>query len=362
VRRLAEGPPEFTTEVGPGQARAAGQIVNGEAFEVAGVSEIAGSNKVSCRWNRRHSLEYAGTVAGVTTLRPAAVRSMLGSSSPGPSSVEPLADRSRRELEDLLDLDPIVNAALSARLDAANSLVPGVLGGQIIGVRRRGALVAAVFNGGNVLPIGGDPAAWEVLAAEIASSRRLCTSIVGRNEAVAAMWQVLARSWGPARAVRPDQPLLVIDDPRMLPAGDVRVRAIRAEESEAYLLAAAAMFHEELGISPLRERGGATYRRRIGALIAARHAFGIVDEAGRILFKADLGAISAHTCQLQGVWVTPSLRGRGLGTAALASVVRHALTIAPTVSLYVNGFNEPARRVYDRLGMEQIATLSTVLF
>ncbi|MCW2493476.1 MAG: family N-acetyltransferase, partial [Frankiales bacterium] len=35
---------------------------------------------------------------------------------------------------------------------------------------------------------------------------------------------------------------------------------------------------------------------------------------------------------------------------------------APTVSLYVNDFNTPARRMYDRLGMRQAGVLSTVLF
>lgn len=286
---------------------------------------------------------------------------MLNTSLRTPSIVEPLADRSRREVEELLDSDPIVNAALRARLAAADSLNPAVLGGQVIGIRRRGVLSAGVFNGGNLLPIGGDPAAWDGLAREVAGGRRVCTSIVGRSEAVAAMWDVLNRSWGPARAHRPDQPLLLIDDVSLLPPGDARVHPIAAHDSEAYVAAAAAMFYEELGVSPLRDRGGSAYRRRVGGLIAAGHAFGIVED-GRVLFKADLGAVSPHTCQLQGVWVSPDLRGHGLGTAALAAVIRSALALAPSVSLYVNAFNEPARRMYRRLGMEQVATLSTILF
>jgi predicted GNAT family acetyltransferase len=32
------------------------------------------------------------------------------------------------------------------------------------------------------------------------------------------------------------------------------------------------------------------------------------------------------------------------------------------VSLYVNDFNQPAQRMYARLGLQQVATLSTVLF
>jgi hypothetical protein len=286
---------------------------------------------------------------------------MLNTSLRGPSVVEWLTDRSRRELEELLDADPIVNAALRARLGIADSLNPSVLGGQLLGARRRGVLVGAAFHGGNLLPIGGDEMAWESLAREVGDSRRVCTSIVGRAEAVGGMWDVLSRSWGQARAHRPDQPLLVIDDPALLPTGDRRVRSVVAAEAEAYVAASAAMFEEELGVSPLRDRGGTAYRRRVGALIAARHAYGIV-EAGRVIFKADLGAVSPATCQLQGVWVAPELRGGGLGTQALATVIRHALTLAPTVSLYVNSFNEPARRMYRRLGMEQLATLATILF
>jgi hypothetical protein len=60
--------------------------------------------------------------------------------------------------------------------------------------------------------------------------------------------------------------------------------------------------------------------------------------------------------------VRPELRGRGISAPALAAVVQHALTLAPTVSLYVNDFNTAARRLYERLGMRQVAELSTVLF
>ena len=291
----------------------------------------------------------------MTTLRSAAGRRA--------PAVESLNEGSEFEVVRLLDADPLVNVTLASRLNAAGSLAPGILGGPVLGVRDRDrALVAAAFNGGNLLPVGGEPASWELLAGAVGDMRRTCTSIVGKAEAVAVMWAVLERRWGPAREIRPEQPLLVIDDAADLPVGDPRVRRIRAEDSEQYLHAAAAMFTEELGISPLSERNGFAYRRRIGALIAAGFAFGLLDEGGKVLFKADIGALSERTCQIQGVWVRPDLRGQGIGTAALASVLRHALRLAPTVSLYVNHFNEPARRMYQTLGMRQVATLSTVLF
>ena len=51
----------------------------------------------------------------------------------------------------------------------------------------------------------------------------------------------------------------------------------------------------------------------------------------------------------------PDYRGRGLAVAGMAAVVRDALRrVAPTVSLYVNDYNHPARRVYERCGFKQV--------
>jgi hypothetical protein len=47
----------------------------------------------------------------------------------------------------------------------------------------------------------------------------------------------------------------------------------------------------------------------------------------------------------------------------MAAVVNHALRfVAPVVTLYVNRHNERARRAYARVGFEQTAEFTTVLF
>ncbi len=66
---------------------------------------------------------------------------------------------------------------------------------------------------------------------------------------------------------------------------------------------------------------------------------------------------------MQGVWTAPEWRGRGIATACMAAVVNDALRrVAPSVSLYVNDFNVPARRVYYRCGFQQVGLFATVLF
>jgi predicted GNAT family acetyltransferase len=66
---------------------------------------------------------------------------------------------------------------------------------------------------------------------------------------------------------------------------------------------------------------------------------------------------------VQGVWVAPAWRGRGIGAAGTAAVVEYARTaLAPVVSLYVNDFNTAARGAYARVGFREVGTYSSVLF
>jgi predicted GNAT family acetyltransferase len=126
--------------------------------------------------------------------------------------------------------------------------------------------------------------------------------------------------------------------------------------------AAVAMFTEEVGVSPLRVDGGVGYRARVAELVRSGQSLAWFED-GDVVFKAEIGAVSRAACQVQGVWVAPALRGRGIGTAGTAAVVEYARTVlAPVVSLYVNGFNHPARAAYRRVGFREVGQYASVLF
>jgi predicted GNAT family acetyltransferase len=174
------------------------------------------------------------------------------------------------------------------------------------------------------------------------------------------MWSTLCRSWGEARDVR-RQPLMAIDTPATI-TPEPGVRRVRMEELDTLLPACVAMFTEEVGVSPTSGDGGVLYRARVAELIAEGRAFAFIED-GRVLFKAEIGSATPQACQVQGVWVEPSLRGRGLGTRGTAAVVDYALDdIAPVVSLYVNDYNLPARRAYERVGFATVGSFTSVLF
>jgi predicted GNAT family acetyltransferase len=281
---------------------------------------------------------------------------VLGSRSRLVNDVHPLDDRDLPAVRDLLRADPYVNAVVSARIENVSTLRPERLGGELLGLSD-----SACFSGGALLPVGGGPLSWESYAVYLAARPRMCASIIARVEAIEVMWPVLTRNWGQARIIRRAQPLLVID--RMCDiAPDPQVRPARLDELDSYLPAAAAMFAEELEASAFRNGGRPAYRARLESLITARRAFLRVDESGAVIFKAEFAAVSSQTCQIQGVWVRPDLRGRGIGTAAMAALIRYGLQVAPTVSLYVNDFNSRARLMYERLGMREDCVLGSVLF
>jgi predicted GNAT family acetyltransferase len=254
----------------------------------------------------------------------------------------------------MVDAEPFGNAVIAAHLDSGRIA-------DLLAIGQLGAPTAACYAGGTLLPVGGDAAAWTVLAGYLGIRPRACSSIVGAADAMAVLWPALASNWGAARRVYPQQPLLALDQPAAVPP-DPHVRPARVDELDRYLPAAAAMFDEELGIAPLSGPMGTSYRSQLAALVRARRVLVRTDAYGDVVFKAELAVVSRHTCQVQGVWVRLDRRGQGIGTAAMAAVVAHGLRLAPSVSLYVNDFNLPARRLYDRLGMRQVGILSTVLF
>ncbi len=267
------------------------------------------------------------------------------------------------DLDDVLRLlarDPITHVFLEHRARLTR-LEPRWLGGEVWGFDQGAGLESICHAAANLAPGFASGSAIEAFAARALANPRKCGSIIGRQSEVAALWELLEPSWGPARSVRPHQPFMVLrQPPRVQPSP--YVRRVRSEELDLLYPACVAMYTEELEVSPEAGGGASMYRARVSQLIAKGHAFAHI-EGGRVLFKAELGSITPHACQVQSVWVAPELRGRGVGTAGVAAVCRTAMAeVAPVVSLYVNEQNHSAQRAYAKVGFTTIGEFQTILF
>lgn len=255
--------------------------------------------------------------------------------------------------------NPADNVFVAARLLEAGMAGPGQ---SVVGYEEDGQLQSLCFAGANVVPVETTAYTRGPIADRVRKWNRRAASFLGPAEQVLGMWELLESGWPNVRAVRSNQPHLATRTPpsRLGVVGDERVRRARPGEVDLVLPAAEHMFTHEIGYPPYRgsPRG---YRSLLQRLLDQGHTYVIV-ENGRVIFKADLGSVALDCAQIQGVWVSPELRGHGLGTSAMAAVVEHVLAdVAPLATLYVNDFNTAARTTYERIGMTQIGTFATVL-
>ncbi len=256
----------------------------------------------------------------------------------------------------VFDDDPIGSCMVAARV-ADHGIESNAIGGELW--TRRGPDESLCYAGANLIPLRGRLGDLYAFADAALTASRRCSSLVGRAELVMPMWQRLEPAWGPARDVREHQPLMSLNT---MPTCDIDpdVRQVRPDEIDTYLVAAIDMFIGEVGVDPRIGDGGRGYRRRVASLIAAGRAWARF-ENGEVVFKAEVGSQSPAVSQIQGVWVHPERRGRGLGTAGTATLAAVIVGTGRIASLYVNDFNTVARATYDRIGFVEVGTFATVL-
>jgi len=274
------------------------------------------------------------------------------------SRIRALTSADRDEALEVCARDARTNVFVAARiLEGALTTSPGAM----LGYAGDSGLQSVCWVSANLVPVGCDEPALAAFATKLRRWRHQCSSLFGPAEMVLPMWEGLRPTWGEPRSVRACQPVLAVAGP--LPSAtayDPQVRRARFDEVDLVMPAAAAMFSEEIGYPPYRG-SGQLYRQGVASLIRQGHTFVRVED-GEVLFKADVGSLALGVAQIQGVWVAPRWRGKGLAVPAMAAVVAQVRAeIAPVVTLYVNDFNRPARATYARVGFTDIGSFATVL-
>jgi uncharacterized protein len=276
------------------------------------------------------------------------------SARPSRFQVRPLGRDDQALALSALDRNPVRDVFIASRIlhdGALTSVGPSPLWGAFdAGQRLRGLL----HIGPNLVPATDDHGACEALA--VAAGGLFPTRmVVGERTTVELLWSMIAAGYPAPREVRRRQFVYALDperlpyDPAARAPGLARLAA-RSDEDRVLRLSAA-MYTEEMGENPMaRDPDG--YRRRVRMLISRGWTY--VYQAGdELQFKMDVGCASDRTAQIQGVYVPPELRGRGVGTAAMTACCALAFDRHPNLSLYVNDYNAPAIALYERIGFRR---------
>ncbi|MFC7405275.1 GNAT family N-acetyltransferase [Georgenia alba] len=279
------------------------------------------------------------------------------------AAVRPLDGRDRDAALAVCALDPV--GSVVAAVQAERLGERGAGGTEMLGIYGTDAArpEALCWAGANLVPVQVRERHLDHLVDHVRKRGRRCSSIVGPAEQVLPLWNRLSPVWSRPREVRADQPSMVIDH-GPASATDPRVRLATVEDVEIVVPASVAMFTEEVGYDPTTV--GGAYAARVAELAVAGRTYVRVEDTGdgpEVIFKADVGALALGVAQIQGVWVHPEHRGRGLGSSGMAAVVEDVRArLAPTVSLYVNSYNTAAMATYRRVGFHRVGTYATVLF
>lgn len=262
---------------------------------------------------------------------------------------------------ELCRADPIDAAFIQQNIEQGSIGISGALG---LFARPESRLVAIAWDSGTISLVGFCEDGLDVLADSLRGRPHCANLFVGPRQQVMGLWNRVEETWGPPSEVREPQYSMAIDTDSEC-EGDDEVRPAVLDEASLVLPAAVAMFTEEVGYDPTTQ--GNAYALRMRSLIRAGRTYVKLgpreDGTGRrVIFKADVGILSSDVAQIQGVWTAPDLRGQGIATASMASVVRQVRRDhAPTVSLYVNHHNHAAITVYERVGFTIRSEWASVL-
>ena len=121
----------------------------------------------------------------------------------------------------------------------------------------------------------------------------------------------------------------------------------------------AQMAFKESGVNPM-ETDPTGFRLRCARRIEQGRVWVWTDEAGRLIFKADIISETPETIYLEGIHVHPEERGKGYAQRCLSQLSRTLLQRAQAICLLVNEQNQEGMKLYQKVGYKLSSHYDTI--
>jgi uncharacterized protein len=171
--------------------------------------------------------------------------------------------------------------------------------------------------------------------------------LMGEHNAVERFWSYYASNDESPRLVCPIA-FLQRREPFAEQAEVCGLRLAVGEDLEHVVHAQAAMAFETSGLDPLK-KDPVGFRQRYLRRIDKKRVW-VVIENGRLIFKTDVIADTPQASYIEGVYVRPEERGKGLGRRYVSALGRILLERTNAIYLFVEDKDTQTKSFYSKLG------------
>ena len=231
--------------------------------------------------------------------------------------------------------------------------------GVFYGCRNRmGTLEGVALIGHTTLVEARSERAVEAFARVAGQSKIPIHFMMSDGDTIENFWQYFVDRSRQPRLVCTERLFEVSNAARLWRQSNCNLRAGTEAELLPIAEAHAEVAFAESGVNPLeRDREG--FLRRTLARIEKGRTW-VVFENGELLFKADVVAENAEVMYLEGIYVNPKLRGRGMAASCLSHLCRILLDKVKHICLLSNVRAVNAHRAYLKAGFTKMDTYQTI--
>jgi GNAT superfamily N-acetyltransferase len=230
--------------------------------------------------------------------------------------------------------------------------------GNFVGYRNaNGDLEGVALIGHSTLVEARTDDAMHAIAIVARQSETPIHLVMSDGKAVEAFWSYFSTSTNKPRLTCVEE-LFELSFPFLVKNCKWEVRYATLNELEAVADAQAEVALLESGVDPMvKDREG--FLKRVARRIEQNRVY-VVVENDKLLFKADVVALTDDTAYLEGVYVHPDRRGEGIGSECLAEVGLRLLSKVQNVCLLSNIEFTNAHKSFLKAGFQNTDRCTTL--
>jgi len=193
--------------------------------------------------------------------------------------------------------------------------------------------------------------------AHLAQDCRTAHMLLGEQEQVETFWSYYADGGQTSRLYCREY----LFEQRRPVEGKATVPGLRLatiDDLDLIVPAHARIAFEESGVDPLQVDPEG-FRQRCARRIELGQSWVLIED-GRLIFKAEVVSDTPEIIYLEGIWVDPLERGKGIGSRCMSQLSRSFLMRSSSVCVLVNEKFKSAQAFYKKAGFKFISHYDTI--